>query len=173
MQKKDDYLIVGRITKPSGIKGEVKVLPITDGPGRYRKLSAVYIESGGTYRKLAIEKTRVNGGRVVLKFSGCSSIEDAELLRDELLFVTRKKAVKIPKGSYYYYDILGCTVTTLEGAVVGEVYDIQNAGSCDVYCVRSPGERSREFMIPAIRDVVKKIDVGEKKIVIETLEGLL
>ena len=173
MQKKDDYLIVGRITKPFGLKGEVKVLPITDDPGRYHKLSAVYIESGGSYRKLTIETTRVNGRRVVLKFSGCGSVEDAELLRDELLYVTRKNAVKIPKGSYYYYDILGSTVTTLEGEVVGEVYDIQNAGSCDVYFVRSTDKKSREFIIPALKDVVKKIDVGEKKIVIEALEGLL
>ena len=173
MQNKDDYLIVGRVTKPSGIKGEVKVLPITDDPGRYRRLKSVYIESDGSYRKLTIESRKIGGDRLVLKFSGCGSVEDAELLRDELLYVKRKNAAKIPRGSYYHFDIIGCTVTTIEGAVVGEVYDIQNAGSCDVYCVRSQEGKKEELMIPAIRDVVKRIDVGKKKIVIEAVEGLL
>ena len=172
MQKKDDYLIIGRITKPSGLKGEVRVLPITDDTERFSRLSSVYIQSGGKYKELLVEKAGIGPKRVVLKFGGIESVEDAETLRDELIYVPRRDAVKLPDGSYYHYDIVGCTVTTLEGETVGEVYDILNAGSCDVYCVRSPKEGGTEFFVPAISDVVKKIDVGEKKITIEAIEGL-
>ena len=173
MGKKGDYLIVGRVTKPSGTRGEVKVLPITDDPGRFRKLSAVYVQDGDIYRKIPVERSSVNGDRVVVKLKGCDSVEDARNFREMLLYVTRKRAAKIAKGSYYHYDIQGCRVETLEGEVIGEVYDIQNAGSCDVYCVRSRQSNGREYLIPAVKDVVKQIDIGKKRIVIEALEGLL
>jgi 16S rRNA processing protein RimM len=171
--KSDDYLIIGQVTKPSGIKGEVKVFPITDDPGRYHSLSAVYLRSSGSYRKVLVDSARVTGRKVWVKLSSFDSVEEAERLRGEFLYVARKDAVTLARGSHYYYDILGCTVETLDGAVIGKVYDIQNTGSCDVYCVQSADEGKREHLIPAVKDVVKKIVVGQKRIVIDAIEGLL
>ena len=170
--KKDDYLVVGKVTRPRGLRGEVKVLPITDDPYRYNDLKAVYVRIGGTLKKILVESASVNGTQVFIKLNSFDSVEEAESLRGKLLFVPRKNAVKLDRDSYYYFDLLGCSVKTPDGEVIGKVYDILNAGSCDVYCVRSMGENRKEYLVPAVRDVVKEIDMGEKKIVIEPIEGL-
>ena len=171
MRTEKEYLIVGKITKPFGIRGEVKVLPITDDPLRYAALKTVYIGGESRKTKTALEYAKVGGRFVVARFEGCSTVEDAERLRGELLYVTRDEAVPLEEGSYYHYDLNGCTVETVSGETVGMVYDIQNRGSCDVYSVRSE-EDGTEYFIPAIRDVVKEIDTANKRIVIEPVEGL-
>jgi 16S rRNA processing protein RimM len=160
---------VGKITRPFGIKGEVRVLPITDDPARYVDMNAVYI--GGHKRRVALEYAKVGNRYVIVKLEGCDAVEDADRLRDELLYVTRDEAATLEEGSYYYYDLNGCTVETAEGKTIGTVFDIQNTGSCDIYFVRSEADGT-EHLVPAIWDVVKEIDVSNKRIVIEPVEGL-
>jgi len=171
VQTKEEYLIVGKITKPFGIRGEVRVFPITDDPARYVDMKGVYIEGQGSKRRIAVEYAKVGTRYVIVKFEGCDTVEDADRLRNELLYVTRNEAAAIDEGSYYYYDLNGCEVETVEGKTVGTVYDIQNTGSCDVYFVRSDAD-GEEHIVPAIRDVVKEIDISNKRIVIEPVEGL-
>jgi 16S rRNA processing protein RimM len=171
VQTKEEYLIIGRITRPFGIKGEVRVLPITDDPARYVGMNSVYIGEKGLKRRIGLQYAKVGTRYVIVKLEGCDTIEDADQLRDELLYVTRDEAVALDVGSYYYYDLNGCTVETAEGKTVGTVFDIQNTGSCDVYFVRSEAD-GEEYLVPAIRDVVKEIDISEKRIVIEPVEGL-
>ncbi|MCK5569376.1 MAG: 16S rRNA processing protein RimM, partial [Spirochaetes bacterium] len=75
-------------------------------------------------------------------------------------------------SSYYYYDLIGCSVRTLSGDILGDVYNIQNTGSCDIYFVRSQDEGKKELLVPAISQVIKKIDIAEKEIIIEVIDGL-
>ncbi len=160
---------MGKITRPFGIKGEVRVLPITDDPARYVEMNAVFI--GGHKRRVPLEYAKVGNRHVIVKLEGCDTVEDAERLRDELLYVTRNEAATLEEGSYYYYDLNGCTVETAGGKTIGTVFDIQNTGSCDIYFVRSEADGT-EHLVPAIWDVVKEIDVSNKRIVIEPVEGL-
>ena len=95
-----------------------------------------------------------------------------EPFREKLFYVTRRQAIELDEGSYYYYDILNCTVKGLNGEIIGKVFDIQNAGSCDVYFVRSLYEK-QEYQIPAISDVIKSIDISQKEIVIDVIDGLM
>jgi 16S rRNA processing protein RimM len=169
-----EYMIVGRVMKPFGVRGDVKVLPITDRPERYNDLSFVFIQKGDGFEKLEIERVRLHGGHVCFKPLAFSSREEAAVLTGELLYIDREHAAAIEEGSYYVYDLVGCTVKTSDGKVLGVLREIQNAGSCDVYVVIAADDGAHgELLIPAISDVVKKIDVRAKEIVIEPLEGLL
>ncbi|MBN2323930.1 MAG: 16S rRNA processing protein RimM [Spirochaetes bacterium] len=168
---KEEYLIVGRVTRPFGIKGEVRVLPITDDPTRYIGMDSVFIGEEGKKRRIGLEYAKVCPRYVIVKLEGYDTVEDADRLKDELLYVARDEAVTLDEGSYYHYDLNGCTVVTSEGKTVGTVFDIQNMGSCDVYFIRAEAD-GKEYLVPAIHDVVKTIDISEKRIVIEPLEGL-
>jgi 16S rRNA processing protein RimM len=168
-----DYLIVGRVVKPFGVRGEVKVQPITDHAERFLELSFVFIKKGEGYEKVEIERVRLHGEHVCFKPLAFSSRDDAACLTGELLYIDREHAAEIDEGSHYFYDLVGCTVRTSGGRVLGILQEIQNAGSCDVYVVGTHNGARGEILIPAISEVVKKIDVMSKEIVIEPMEGLL
>jgi 16S rRNA processing protein RimM len=171
VHKTTDYLIIGKVSRSFGIGGEIKLVPITDRGERFKELEYLYVREGDGYRGLRIERTRIAGDKVILKLEGVSTREEADQLRHQLLYVDREHAAELEEDSYYYYDILGCTVETTTGENLGVVRDIQNFGSCDIYFVqRTDGE---EMLIPAIRDVIADMDLSRKRIVIEPVDGLL
>ncbi len=167
-----DYLIIGKIMGPFGTKGEVKLLPITDDPSRFRTLESLYIKQGSLFQGKKMESVRFANKYVLLKLESIDSRDEASLLTGNYVYTDREHAAKLDESSYYYADINGCTVKTAQGEVIGEVFDIQNSGSCDVYRVRLKDSSGKEVLIPAIRDVIKRIDVGRKEIIIEVIEGL-
>ena len=173
MSVKTEYLIIGKIVKPFGLKGEVKVSPITDSALRFKDLRYVFLQSGSGFDRVDVSSTRPANNFVLLKFNGLDSRDAVEKLRGEYLYVDRKNAVELEGSSYYYCDLLDCKVITLEGMLLGIVYDIQNAGSCDVYFVRNQNEDQKEVLIPAISQVVKSIDVDNKEITVDLIDGLL
>lgn len=173
VNQKIDFLIIGRIVCPFGIKGEVKLIPITDNIKRFLGIDAVYVNQTGTYEKMGVESARIAKNAVLLKLAQVANRDDAEHLRNCMVYIDRENAAPIDDNSHYYYDLLGCTVKTMGGDTIGKVYDIQNAGSCDVYCVRPVGTSDGELLIPAVHDVVKEIDTRNKEIRIEVIDGLL
>jgi len=173
MSEKADYLIIGKIVKPFGIKGELKIIPITDRLDRFKKLNVIFLKDQCSFKKKEVEGTKVCKDYVLLKLKNIDSIDDAESLRNEILYVDRNNAAEIDEGSYYYYDLVGCKVVTTDQELIGELVDIQNTGSSDIYLIRSAKDKKREYLIPAVSDVIKKIDLNEKRIIIEVLDGLL
>jgi 16S rRNA processing protein RimM len=172
---KTDYLIVGRVLKPFGLRGEVKVEPITDRAERFHDLSFVFIRKGEVFEKIDIERARVHGEHVCLKPTALNSRDEAANLAGETLYIDREHAAPLEQGSHYSFDLVGCSVRTTGGMLLGVLRDVLNAGSCDVYVVTPDGKKGErgEILIPAISDVVQKIDVAAKEIVIEPIEGLL
>jgi 16S rRNA processing protein RimM len=173
MSFKTEYLIIGKIVKPFGVKGEIKVFPITDSVSRFEGLSFVYLQNGSSFDRYDVNQTRLTNEYVLLKLKGLDSRTDADKLRGEYIYVDRENAVKLEDSSYYYYDLLDCKVITTEGKQLGIVYDIQNAGSCDVYFVRTSNKVDNEVLIPAVSQVVKNIDIKNKEITIDLIDGLL
>jgi 16S rRNA processing protein RimM len=171
---KTDYLIIGKFLRPFGVLGEIRVLPITDRAERFLDLDFIYIKKRNTgFSKLKVEAARLISAYAQLKLHGYNSRDDVEPLRGMFLYIDREHAVEIDEGSYYYYDIIGCSVFTQEGENLGRVFDVQNSGSNDVYFVRSADSGSDEILIPAVGDVIKEIDIDRKKIVINMIEGLV
>jgi len=151
------------------LKGELKVEPITDDAERFRRLQFIFIQKDSAYQKVDVEGVRIAGRFIRLKLRECDKREDAERLKGKYIYIDRPNAAEIEKSSYYYYDIVGCEVRRLDGGLVGIITDIQNAGSCDVYVVSSERE---EYFIPAVKDVVKEININRKEIIIDVIDGL-
>lgn len=158
----EDYLSVGQISKPHGIKGEVKVIPLTDDIKRFRKLKKVYID--GNEKTIVWCKMQVD--RVILKIEGIDTIEAAEILRNKYIQVKREEAVRLPKDSYFVTDLVSCTVyDTLENKI-GKIYDVIKTGSNDVYWIKD----EKEVLIPALKDIVLEVDIDSHRIVIRPIK---
>jgi 16S rRNA processing protein RimM len=161
-----EFLIVGRILAPWGIKGEVKVEVITDFPERFAPCNLVYLNS----RPFEIESSRPHKQFLLLKLAAIDSVEAAEKLRGGELTIPRSELPELPQGQYYTFQLIGLNVVTTEGAPLGHIVDIMTTGSNDVYIVES---KHGEILIPAIEDVVKSIDLKKGTITVEAIEGLL
>ncbi|WP_251860295.1 ribosome maturation factor RimM [Clostridium sp. Marseille-Q2269] len=157
-----EFLAVGEIINTHGIKGEVKVYPLTDDMKRFKKLKQIFID--GEERKILSCKLQPNN--VVLKIEGIDSIEEANKYRRKLLEIKRENSVKLPEGSYFIADLMECTVIDENGIEIGQISDVIKTGSNDVYEVK--GEQ--EVLVPAIKDIVTNIDIENKTITIRPLE---
>lgn len=163
-----EYIQVGKIVNTHGIKGDVKVLPLTDDAHRFDDLKKVYI--GDDKLKLEITKVAYIKGNVLLKFKRYDNINDVEKFKNLIVWVDEEDKLKLPEDSYFLHDIIGLSVYLLDGTLLGKVKDILQPGANDVYVVK--GE-SGEHLIPAIKNVVKEINIEQQKIVIDAIEGLL
>jgi len=161
-----DPLTVGRVLAPWGLKGEVKVEVLTDFPQRFTPGQRVYIQG----RALDVERSRPHKGKLVVKFTAVDSVEAAQELRGRFLEIPRSEAWPLPPGAYYHFELIGLEVWTTQGEPVGKIADILATGSNDVYVVKCP---AGEVLIPAIEDVVKAVEPGQGRVIIEAIEGLL
>ncbi|WP_024834622.1 ribosome maturation factor RimM [Ruminiclostridium josui] len=166
-----EYLIVGQLINTHGVKGELKVMPQTDDPQRFRKLKWVYIDKNGSLEKYNISGVKFFKQFVIIKFEGIDRIEEAEKLKGFYIKVDRANAVKLPKNSFFITDILGLEVYDENNQLLGELKDVIQTGSNDVYVVRDSA--SKEILIPALKSVVKEISIEEGKISVILPKGLL
>ncbi|MHB0870055.1 MAG: ribosome maturation factor RimM [Chloroflexota bacterium] len=158
------YIVIARVVSPQGNKGEVKAEVITDFPERFASTSAVYL--GPDHQRIEVEGHHFLKDALVLKLKGIDSIEQAERLRGKLVEVPEEEAVKLPEDHYFWHQILGLRVVTLDGELLGKVDDILETGSNDVYLVHGP---RGELLIPAIKQVVKSVDLSGGTITVELM----
>ena len=166
-----EFLEIGQIVNTFGIKGMVKVKPFTDDITRFDDLKRVYVESNKTKKEYEIEEVKYHKDMVLIKFKGIDKVEEAELLRNSYLKVNRNEEPNLEDGTYYIVDLLGLDVYSDEGNFLGKVDDIFNNGSCDIYAIKD--ELGKQLLLPAISDVIKEINLEEKKIVVHILKGLI
>ena len=167
----EDLLQVGAITQTHGVRGEVKVFPTTDDPGRFKKLKKVLLDTGKETIELEIENVRFFKQFVILKFKGIDSLNDVEIYKKKNLYVTRENAVKLKKDEYFIADLIGLEVFEEDGSLIGELKDVLITGANDVYVVE--GEKYGEVLIPAIKDCILKVDTEEGRIDVHLLPGLV
>jgi 16S rRNA processing protein RimM len=173
-------IAVGQIARPHGLKGMVRVTPLTDTPGRFRALSQVVAEKAdGTLVTLTVESVAGHETAPLLKFHGVDSPEQADGLRDAYLLVPREEIPPLPEGTYYVFDLIGYDVLTEDGQPVGTLSDVLQLPANDAFVVRlHPGRfsgsspRSGEVLIPAVREFLR-IDPERKKIIVRGVEELL
>ena len=166
-----EYLSIGQIVNTHGIKGEVKVYPLTDDASRFDKLKEVYIESKGEMVKYQIESAKHLKNTVIIKLKGIETMNDAEKLREQYLKVGRWDAVRLPKDSFFVCDIIESDVFDIHGELLGKLVDVLQTGANDVYVVQN--DDKREILIPALKTVVKEINLQNKKIIVDLPEGLI
>lgn len=166
----EDLLQVGAIANTHGVRGEVKVFPMTDDVNRFRKLKQVLLDTGKEQKELTITQVKFFKNLVILKFKGYDSINDVEKWKGMPLYVTREQAVKCGKDEYFIADLIGLSVEDEEGEALGELFDVLATGANDVYVIRKPGRR--DLLLPAIKECIRKVDLKERRMQVHVLEGL-
>lgn len=166
-----DYLKVGQIINTHGIRGEIKVFPLTDDIKRFGKLKAVYLKEADEYKAYKLDGVKYHKNLVIVKLEGVNSMNEAVKLVDSYLYVNRENAVKLTDDTYFIADLIGMDVYTIKGENLGSIINVFTTGSNDVYEVKK--HDGKTFLIPAIKDVVKEVDIEKGNMSIELLEGLL
>ena len=167
----EEYLEIGQIVNTFGIKGKVKVVPFTDDITQFDTLKQIYIEKRKNLELFEIEKSNYHKNMIILKLKGIDTPEQAESLRNCYIKINRKDARKLPEGTYFIVDLIGLDVYTDEEKLLGTLEDIYNAGSSDIYVVRT--SEGKQILLPAIKDVIKKVDIENKKVIVHIIEGLI
>lgn len=164
------YVTVGRILRPHGIRGELRMAPDTDFPERLAGLGEAVLLKDGRSTAVRVEHIRPHGREALIKLAGVDSIEQAETWRGAEVAVPRAATPVLPAGRHYVFEIIGLRVQTDAGEELGRVTEVLRTGSNDVYVVQGAG---REYLIPAISSVVLTIDPAAGRLVIRPLPGLL
>jgi len=165
------YLELGQIVNVKGLKGEVKVNSFTDDNTKFERMPKVFIKQKDNLKEYEIEKVGYNKNQVIIKFKNIDTIEEAEKLRNSYIVVDRDIFGDLPEGVYYIADLIGLDVFTETNEYLGKVDDIFNNGSTDIYVVKD--EIGKQILLPGISDVIKDVNLEEKKIVVHILKGLI
>lgn len=158
--KMKDYITIGQIVRAAGIRGEVKVKPLTDDPNRFKQLKTVYIVE----KPYRIEALRLDGDFVYLRFGGVSDRNTAETLKDEFIGIDRVNSVPLAEGSYFIADVIGCKLYTSDGETVGKVTEVNQYGAADVFTAFD-GVKTVRF--PFLKRMIVKVDVENGVIIVD------
>ncbi len=171
MKKRPEYVSIGIITKASGLKGEVVVIPITDEPQQFNKLKKISIKDQNDERKsFIIDSVRISSHRIIIKFGNINDRDSAQALKGLYIEKHSSECEALPPEEYYIFDLIGLKVKTTDDILLGKIIDVLTLPANDVYIIQN---ESSEYLIPAIKDVVKKVDLEQEYILIEPLDGLL
>lgn len=167
----DDLLQVGGIANTHGIKGEVKIFPMTDDPQRFLELDKVFLDTGKGYLELELEQVRFFKQFVIVKFKGIDNINDIEKYKGKGLWITREQAVACEEDEYFVADLIGLKVVDEQDAELGKIRDVISTGANDVYVIEM--NDGRELLLPAIKQCILHVDMQKGYLKVHVLEGLL
>lgn len=166
-----DFYNVGKIVNTHGIRGDVRVMPTTDFVAeRFAKGQDLYLQQAGEPLKLTVESARQHKGFILVKFVGYDNINDVQAFRDHELMVSSKDQQPLEDGQYYYHQIIGLSVKTVDGEELGTIKEILSPGANDVWVVQRDGKK--DLLLPVIDDVVKDVDLDAGEVTVELMEGL-
>ena len=157
------YLMIGEITKPQGVRGEVKVRPCTCDPERFEGLETVYVERDGGFAPLDITVNRLGADAVFMNVAGVTDRDMAEKLRGTLLYIDRAHAVALDGDTNFITDLVGLRGVVDDGRDLGRLTDVMQPGGNDVYVFKGP---LGEVLVPALKSVVQAVDLqaGEMRL---------
>jgi 16S rRNA processing protein RimM len=165
------WIPVGAIPRTHGLKGEFKFHPFVTEPDILNNLNHLKLQGSQEQEtELVIECLRGIPGKQIIKFKNIDTIDDAEAYTGQTVLAPEADFKNLPQGEYYWFQVIGLNVYNEDGRYYGQVADIIETGSNDVYVVR---DGSKEILIPMIDWVVKSIDIEEKKLIFDNVEGLI
>lgn len=163
--------VVGKVLRPRGLKGEVKVEIITSFPGHFENLKTLFVKNENEWKAYSISGVNLSNKHVYLKFAEIESLEQAEKLRSKELFIEHDQLTDLSEDEYYVHDLIGMQVVSEKGEKLGKILDVETYTGNDVYVVKNSS--GKEFLIPAIQDIIKNVDVENKILTIHLMDGLL
>ena len=166
-----DDLSVGVITKPHGVRGEVRVYPYADDVPAFLKEAEVTLRRRERTLSMEVLGCRMQGSMVLVRFRGIDDRDRADTLRGFEIFVPRSHAPKLPEGEYYVCDLLGLSAVTDSGVKYGTLTRVLHTGANDVYEVT--GDDGHLILVPAVKDYVHSIDLDNRTLVFRLDKGML
>lgn len=163
-----EYIRVGKIVNTHGVKGCMKAISLTDELDRFDELDYVYTEIDNKKRK--INNVWYRNGMVYLELDGVDNMDDAIKLKESYVSIEESQLKELPEDTYYIYELKGLEVYSTEGELIGVIKEVFQTGANDVYEVK--GKLNTHY-IPAIKNIVKEVNIKEKKVIINVVEGLL
>lgn len=167
----EDLYQVGAITQTHGIKGEVKVFPMTDDVSRFKNMKGLILDTGKERITLEVTSARPQKNLVILKFKEYDNINDVERFKGCGLYVTKENRVKCENDEYFIADLIDMAVVGDDGVTYGNVCDVITTGANDVYVVKTP--ENKEILFPAIKDCILDVDLEKGEILVHPMNGLL
>ena len=164
------YFEIGKIVNTQGVKGDVRVIPMTDDIRRFDLLKSVLVCNGKTEQVIAIEQVWYHKKFVIIKFEGVHDMNTAEKLRNSMLKIEESEALPLNEDEYYIRDLYEMDVIE-NGEKIGVIKDILFTGANDVYVVKNQ-ETNEEILIPAIKQCILKVDVSNNQMIVSLLTGL-
>jgi len=165
----DAPVAIGRILRPHGICGEVRVLPLTEFPERFLSLEKVLVGDRSEHRQYDVKGASLHGKAVLVRLSGIDSREAAESLRGMNMMVPASERVELPPDHYFVYEVLGMQCFKSNGDLVGEVKEVLQTAANDVYVVEGA---DGVHLVPGVKAVVKEIDVAARRMVVDWMDGM-
>lgn len=151
----DKKIIIGKIGAAHGVRGDMKVYPLTDFPDRFNTIKKAFIDD----KEINIISTRYQNNFVVMKVKGVNSREEVARYTNKLLKINRSDVPPLNEGEYYSFDIIGLKVINQDDVVLGEIIEILKTGSNDVYITKTP--EGKQLLIPALKKVVTEINIED------------
>lgn len=161
----NNKIAIGKIIAPQGVRGEVRLMPLTEFPERFKKLKIALFDDGTS---LKVESVRYHQQVVLLKFVGLDDRNAIEHLRNKLIVIERKDLIPLPEGHYHIFDIVGLMVYNESDECLGKITDLLQTGSNDVYVVEQKDKQP--LLIPALKTVVRQIDLAAGKMIVKLQE---
>ena len=160
----EKLIVIGKIGAPHGVRGEVRIISLSDFPDRFESLKKVYMEDSTT---LDVESMKYNKQFIIMKFKQFNERNDITPFNGKLIHVKRSEVPPLFEGEYYTFDIIGLAVYDENDELVGNITEILKTGSNDVYIVSQKGQ-SKQILVPALKTVVTEIDIvnGKMKIIL-------
>lgn len=165
----EEFIAIGKILNTQGNRGAVRILPLTDFPERFKKLSRVNVFIKGARLEMNVEEAACRQKYIIIKFKEITDMNAAEGLKGGILKITRQELFPLPEGSYYIFEIVGLDVYDSGGERLGKITEVLQTGANDVYIVETGG---KPLLIPALKQVVKEIDLPGRRMVVDLPEGL-
>jgi 16S rRNA processing protein RimM len=169
-QQSTGYLAIGQVVGAHGIRGEVKVTVMTDFPERYRAGAKLYLGTELDCAPTAIQAARPHKGMMLVKLSTVPDRNMAETLQGQYLLIPAEQAMPLAEHEHYAHELVGLAVETSAGEALGTLTEVIFTGANDVYVVLGP---RGEVLLPAIRSVIRQVDVAAGKMTVVVPEGLL
>lgn len=161
----DKEIVIGKIVAPHGVRGDIRIMPLTDRPEQFLDLSYLLLEDG---RQLTVKAARFHKRMVLVSTKEITTMNDAELLRDKKILIRAEDLPPLEEGRFYVADLIGLPVFDEEGKQLGAFKDSITTGSNDVYIIAVPG--GKDLLIPALKIYVREINLQEKRIVVKLPE---
>lgn len=164
------YFEIGKVAGTHGLKGTLRVFPITEDPYRFELLKQFIIENKGKKQTFHIQKIAYHKKFVLVTVEELTDINEAELYKGATIWIPEQQALPLEENEYYIRDLYGLSVLTEQGEELGTLAEIYETGANDVYAVRKEGQK--DLLIPAIKQCILSVDIPNGKMIVKLLEGL-